>query len=203
MFPVNNGQDFLDLLKGIASSPPGTPSPSPIEQFLGGHPAALKFVTAEKPVPVSFANEAFYSVNAYKLVDAEGKETFARYRVVPDAGQSYVDKEALSEKSGNFLFEELPKHIQEKGKIAFTIKVQIAEKGDVTDDATVAWPEERKLADLGKVELDKMVPDNDKEQKYIIFDPIPRVDGVEPSADPLLEVRAALYLLSGRQRRAA
>ncbi len=37
----------------------------------------------------------------------------------------------------------------------------------------------------------------------IIFDPIPRVDGIDPSADPIIAVRAALYLLSGRRRRAA
>jgi catalase len=41
------------------------------------------------------------------------------------------------------------------------------------------------------------------EQKNIIFDPIPRIDGIEPSDDPLLELRAAIYLLSGRRRRAA
>jgi catalase len=29
------------------------------------------------------------------------------------------------------------------------------------------------------------------------------VDGIEPSGDPLLELRAAVYLLSGRRRRAA
>jgi hypothetical protein len=34
----------------------------------------------------------------------------------------------------------------------------------------------------------------------IIFDPIPRIDGIEPSADPLLELRAAIYVLSGRER---
>ena len=32
---------------------------------------------------------------------------------------------------------------------------------------------------------------------------MPRVDGIEASADPLLELRAAIYLLSGRRRRAA
>jgi catalase len=29
------------------------------------------------------------------------------------------------------------------------------------------------------------------------------VQGIEPSDDPLLEFRAAVYLISGRQRRAA
>jgi len=47
------------------------------------------------------------------------------------------------------------------------------------------------------------LPNNAAEQKKIIFDPIPRVEGVDASADPLLEMRAALYLISGQQRRAA
>ena len=42
---------------------------------------------------------------------------------------------------------------------------------------------------------------NDAEQQHIIFDPIPRVEGIDPSGDPLLEPRAAVYLASGRRRR--
>ena len=34
-----------------------------------------------------------------------------------------------------------------------------------------------------------------KEQKKIIFDPIPGLQGIEPSRDPLLETRAAVYLI--------
>jgi catalase len=48
-----------------------------------------------------------------------------------------------------------------------------------------------------------VVPDTVAQQKHIIFDPIPRVDGIAASADPLLELRAAVYLISGRRRRAA
>jgi len=48
-----------------------------------------------------------------------------------------------------------------------------------------------------------VVSDSEAQQRQIIFDPIPRVDGIEPSADPLLELRAAVYLLSGRRRRQA
>ena len=73
----------------------------------------------------------------------------------------------------------------------------------MTNDATVHWPESRPVVELGVVKLDAIVPDNAKEQKYIIYDPIPRVQGVDVSDDPLLEFRAAVYLISGRQRRAA
>lgn len=44
---------------------------------------------------------------------------------------------------------------------------------------------------------------DDETHRRIIFDPIPRVDGIEPSGDPLLDLRAAIYLLSGRRRRQA
>jgi catalase len=46
------------------------------------------------------------------------------------------------------------------------------------------------------------VADNAHQQQHIIFDPIPRIDGIDPSEDPLLQLRAAVYLLSGRRRRA-
>ncbi|WP_255406352.1 hypothetical protein [Mycobacterium sp. E796] len=42
-----------------------------------------------------------------------------------------------------------------------------------------------------------------RSQRHIVFDPIPRLEGIEPSDDPLLELRAAVYLISGRERRAA
>ena len=67
----------------------------------------------------------------------------------------------------------------------------------------IHWPEDRKLVELGSVKVESVVENHDKEQKYIIMDPIPRVQGIEPSDDPLLELRAAVYLISGRQRRAA
>ncbi len=44
--------------------------------------------------------------------------------------------------------------------------------------------------------------ENAKEQKQKIFDPIPRVEGVKASSDPLLDMRATVYLISERERRA-
>ncbi len=113
-----------------------------------------------------------------------------------------MDDEAAKGKGPNFLFDELQARIA-KGPISFQVLVQVAADEDVVDDATEHWPEERPTVNLGKIELNKLVADSDHEQKQIIFDPIPRVEGIEPSNDPLLELRAAVYLLSGRRRRAA
>lgn len=203
-FPVNSGAGFLALLGAIgASSAPDAPkNPSPIEEFLGKTPSALAFVTAPKPFPVSFGTEKYFGVNAFKLISSEGKETFVRYRITPDAGESYITDEEAKGKDAAYLHNEIQTRIIDGG-VSFSWWVQIAEEGDITNDATERWPEDRKLVKLGTITLEKVSEDNDEEQRKIIFDPIPRVAGFDVSDDPLLDQRADLYLASGKERRAA
>jgi catalase len=201
-FPVRTGAEFLEFFKAVASSPPGGPSPSPVEQFLGSHPSALAFVQAPKPAPSSYGREAYFGVNAFKLIDANGKATTIRYRMVPELSVETLDAEALKGKDVDYLQKDIAARLQE-GPVTFHLMAQIAETGDTTDDATIHWPETRPLVKLGSLKLESLVEDQAKEQKYIIFDPIPRVKGVEPSDDPLVEFRASTYLISGRERRSA
>ncbi len=201
-FPTRTGAEFLEFLRALASSGPSSPSPSPIERFLGTHPKALAFVRTPKPAPSSFYRESYFGVTAMRFTNANGVRRYGRYRIVPAAGNHHLDEAAAAGRSANFLFDELAERIG-KGPIAFHILAQLADDGDVIDDATVHWPEDRTVLDLGRVFLMEPVSDSDREQKQIIFDPIPRVDGIDPSDDPLLELRAAVYLISGRRRRAA
>ncbi|KAG8529945.1 uncharacterized protein KY384_005426 [Bacidia gigantensis] len=201
-FPVRTGAEFLELLRAIGASPPGTPSPSPIETFLGSHPAALAFVSAPKPIKGSFAFESYYGLSAIKFINNEGKETYLRYRVLPESEGEALDDAALKVADVNFLHEEIRKRATEQ-TISFKIVGQVAQERDGTDDVTVQWPEDRKLVELGTVRIDSLEKDDAKLQKHIIFDPIPNVKGIEPSKDPLFDLRAAVYLISGRERRAA
>jgi catalase len=184
-FPTRTGQEFLELLR----NPP---------VFVASHPAALAFVQTPKPAPTSFAKEIYYGVTAMQFTNSEGVVTFGRYRIVPDAGVGHLDAESVKAKGPDFLFDELTQRIAE-GPVSYEIFVQIANDGDISDDATVHWPEDRTLMPFGRLVLTTVIAAD--EQKKIIFDPIPRVDGIEPSADPLLELRAAIYLISGRRRR--
>ena len=201
-FPTRTGQEFLEFLRALAVSDPANLAGSPLEAFLGSHPKALAFVQTPKPAPSSFGRESYFGVTAMKFTNKEGGSRFGRYRIVPEAGNDFLDDATAKGKSANFLFDELAERVT-KGPIKFRITVQVAEDGDVMDDATIHWPEERRLIELGTIELTAPVAESDHEQKHIIFDPIPRVDGIEPSDDPLLELRAAIYLLSGRRRRVA
>jgi len=201
-FPTRTGGEFLEFLRALAGSGPGVASPTPIEQFLGAHPAALAFVQLPKPFPSSLSREAYFGVTAFKFINSDGTVKYGRYLIDPHAGADHLDDETVKTKGPNYLFDEIPERVAQ-GPIRFQIKAQIADEGDVVDDATIHWPSGRGVVDLGKLELTSVVPENEKEQKRIIYDPIPRVQGIEPSDDPLLELRAAVYLISGRRRRAA
>jgi catalase len=201
-FPTRTGQEFLEFLRAAAASGSTTQSPSPIEMFLGTHPAALAFVQTPKPAPSSFAKEQYFGVTAFRFMNSDGVSQYGRYRITPDAGIEHLDDAAVSSKDANFLFDELRNRIAET-PIGFQILVQVANYDDVIDDATIHWPENRPLMRFGSIVLTAVEKDSEQQQKHIIFDPIPRVDGIEPSEDPLLELRAAVYLLSGRRRRQA
>lgn len=202
-FPVRTGEGFLELLGAIgASSAPDAPKPSPIEVFLGKTPSAAAFVGAPKPTPASFATEKYFGVNAFKFVSSDGKATFVRYRITPDAGESHLSDEEAQAKDPAFLHNEIQTRLIDGGA-SFSLWAQIAEDGDPTNDATVRWPEERKLVKLGTIKIESVTDDNDEKQRTMIYDPVPRVQGVEASDDPLIDMRASIYLISGRQRRAA
>ncbi|KAH8699032.1 catalase domain-containing protein [Talaromyces proteolyticus] len=194
-FPAKDGPEALAFFRSLAS---GT-----ISDHLSSHPAAQAFVQAPKPFPTSFATEKYFGVNAFKFINQDGKETYFRYRIVPKAGESYLDDDQIKAKGPTYLFDDLSTQL-EKASIEFDIVAQLADIDDVTNDCTVHWPEDRKLVKLGTVSLNTIKKeDSAAEQKKIIFDPVPRVEGIESSADPLIDTRAAVYLISGRERRAA
>ncbi|MBV8846611.1 MAG: catalase family peroxidase [Bryobacterales bacterium] len=192
-FPTRTGEEFLAFLRAAAAGDPSA--------FLSAHPAALAFVQTPKPSPESFATEAYFAVTAFRFVNRQGLQQYGRYRIMPGAGVRHLDDAAAKSKSENYLFDELTKRIAQ-GPVRFNIHVQIAKEGDPVNDATIHWPADRPLVHFGTLDLTAKAPD-DEEHRRIIFDPIPRVDGIEASGDPLLELRAAIYLLSGRRRRQA
>jgi catalase len=201
-FPARNGEDFLGLLTALAATDLTKIPGSPLEKYLGTHPAALAFVQTPKPPAASFGRETYFGLNAMRFTSQNNTIHYGRYRIVPEEGNEHLDAATAAQKGPNYLFDELEDRIA-KGPIRFRVVAQIAEAGDNVDDVTVQWPETRKFLELGTVTLTEPVLDQAHEQQQIIFDPIPRLDGIEPSADPLFELRAAVYLISGRRRRSA
>lgn len=201
-FPVRTGEEFLEFLQAVAVSGPDATKPTLLDAFLANHPAAVAFLQAPKPIPTSFARESFFGVNALRFTNSAGESRYGRFRMNPVEGNEYLDEEGAATKGANFLFDELLDRLKRE-PIKFRIAVQLAESGDQVNDSTVHWPEDRAQQEFGEVILTEQAPPDDPESRRIIFDPIPRVDGIDASDDPLIEVRSAIYLISGRRRRAA
>src|SRR5579863_3873222 len=173
-FPTRDGAQFLEFLRAALASGPDVPSPKPIEQFLGSHPAALRFVQTPKPFPSSLARDTYYGVTAFRFINAQGDSKYGRYRIVPESGNDYLTDDAVAKLGAGYHYDELGRRVKQ-GPIRFKVLVQVAAPGDVTDDATVHWPEDREIVELGTIELNGVLEDSIAQQKQIIFDPIPRV----------------------------
>jgi catalase len=201
-FPVRNGEEFLEFIRAAAASKPGAPTPPPIVAFLAAHPAAKAFVEAPKPIPTSYARQEYFAITAFQFTNAAGQSRFGRFRLRPEAGTEFLTPEQAARKTSDFLAAEMSERLS-RGPARFRVLVQLAEEGDVVTDSTVLWPETRQEMEFGTLAITERVDELAPERRRIIFDPVPRVDGIDSAGDPLTEVRSEIYLFSGRRRRAA
>jgi catalase len=201
-FPARTGEEFLEFLRAVGASGPGSPEPPPIVAFLETHPAAKNFVQTPKPIPSSFARQEYFAITAFKLIDASGESRFGRFHIRPEAGIDHLSAERLQKKTSDFLSAEMSARLA-NGPAVFRIMVQLAEPEDNVIDSTSIWPATRTEAELGtltiKARIDELAPENRK----IIFDPLPRMDGIDSAGDPITQLRSDIYLHSGRRRRSA
>jgi catalase len=199
-FPVRTGEEFVEFLRATAAF--GAGRPEAFGAFLATHPRAKQFVEVPKPIPTSFAREAFFAVTSFQFSNADGVSRHGRFRIRPEAGTEYLSNEEAAAKSATFLFDEISQRLARE-PVRLGVFVQMAGPGDDVTDASIPWPDSRTEIPFGAITLTARVDDQAPERRKVIFDPVPRVDGIESSGDPLTEVRADVYLLSGRRRRAA
>ncbi|HKM99575.1 MAG TPA: catalase family peroxidase [Candidatus Binataceae bacterium] len=198
-FPVPNAEEFLGFITALIASGPDAPKPSQIEQFLATHPRAMRFATAPKPTPASFATESYYGVDAFRLINAAGSVRCARYQIRPAAGEQYLTSTEAATRSPDFLAEELAKRLA-KGPASFQVVAQLAEPGDSTADPSQTWPDSRPQVVLGTLSIEALRADSDMVQRKMIFDPVNLTDGIELGDDDLPAARSAIYSVSYKRR---
>jgi catalase len=197
-FPVATAREFGDFLLAIAQSGPDAAKPTALDKYLAGHPIALTFLTTQKPAPESYATVAYFGVNAFAFIDVQGKRSIVRYRFIPRAGEHYLDAGATAGKGPNYLSEEIAGRVGQ-APVIFDWLAQIAEGGDKADDPSIAWPENRKLVNLGSITITRLTADQAEADKSLLFLPATVPDGIEV-ADPMLDIRNAAYAISFGER---
>ena len=199
VFPFKDPQAFYDNL--VASQPdPNTHQPDPAKgaAFVASHPdtaRALGIIKSHAPSS-GFDNAAYYGLNAFRFVDAEGATSYVRWTLAPV--QPYVAGDAASQDK-NFLFDGLIASIRQQ-PLRWHLIMTVAQPGDPTDNATIPWPDGREQVDVGTLTLDSVESEETSPARDINFDPLVLPAGMAPSDDPLLSARSAIYSQSFTRR---
>src|SRR5207302_490938 len=94
-FPVHTGEEFLEFLSAAAAF--GDGKPELMQAFLAAHRNAKRFVETPKPIPTSFAREAFFAVTSFKFTNVQGLSRHGRFRIRPEGGTEYLsDQQAAA-----------------------------------------------------------------------------------------------------------
>jgi catalase len=149
-FPVASGEDFRDMLLAVAASPPDAAKPTKLEQFAATHPNMPRALAAVE-TPDSFADEEYYGVNAFILVNEKGERHAVRYVMAPEKLVHLAAEEAAKQ-APDFLIDELPARLS-RGPVTFHLKAQLAAPSDSTKDASIPWPKSNETVELGTLTI--------------------------------------------------
>ncbi|MET0704344.1 MAG: catalase family peroxidase [Mycobacterium sp.] len=199
VFPDSTPEGFYERL--LASKPDpatGAPDPQAMAAFLTRHPetaAAMKVIKASPPTP-GFADSTFRSLNAFIATNRSGTSVPVRWSAVPLDPQA----ENTSTPTGDdYLFDTLIERVQ-RGPASWRLMLTVAEPGDPTHDATLAWPAGRRTIDTGVLTVEQVHTEAAGNARDLNFDPLVLPDGLAPSDDPLPRARSAVYARSFDRR---
>jgi catalase len=197
VFVDHSPQGFYDRLLASKTDPAtGKPDPVAMSAFNKAHPesVAAMGVIKQHPPSAGFADSRYSSLITFFFVNDAGVRTPVRWAFVPMQA-------ALPPLPGttNSLFDALVRQMRD-GPVSWRLLLTVGEPDDPVADATLAWPSNRRTVDAGVLTLNTIETEAPGNARDVNFDPLVLPDGVEPSDDPLLSARSAVYAASYRAR---
>jgi catalase len=196
VFPDNSPRGFYDrLFASQVVEGTGKPDPARMAAFLAAHPetaAAMAVMKAQPPTP-GFADSTFYSLNTFALVAESGTSTLVRWSFVPR--QTAL---APAAKGDDVLFDALVRQLKTR-PLQWDLHLIIGTPDDPVDP-TLPWAADRRVIEAGTLTFTAAETERAGNARDVNFDPLVLPDGIEPSADPLLSARSAVYAASYRAR---
>ena len=202
MFGAAQPQTFLALMQAMQPDPlTGKPDPEKLKAFKVAYPdnrAQAEFLNNHNP-PASYAQSSYWGIHTFRFVAADGKQTAVRWRFVPQDGEMRLSDEELKQVGANFLERQLIERV-EVGPVRWDMLVTFGQPGDVENDPTQLWSQDRLEFKAGTLSLNKVTPQAGAECEAINFDPMVMADGIAPSDDPVLRFRSQAYAVSFGKR---
>ena len=179
----------------------GKPDPEKMKAVLANHPEIARFMAWSKnaPTPDSLANTRFNGVNAFRLIDVQGRERAVRWSMRPHAPFVAADPERLKSASRDFLGEDLDRRLA-AGPLQWDMVMQFAAPGDPIEDPSKAWPDTRPETRVGTLTLVRAEAQAGGPCFDLNFDPLILPKGIVATADPVLHARSAVYSVSFNRR---
>jgi len=148
----------------------------------------------QHPPTAGFADSTYSSLITFFFVNDEGVRTPVRWAFVPMQA-------AIPPLPGttNSLFDALVRQMR-SGPLRWRLLLTVGQPGDPIADATLVWPGDRRTVDAGVLTLTTIETEAPGNARDVNFDPLVLPDGIEPSDDPLLSARSAVYAASYRAR---
>jgi catalase len=196
VFPVNSPDGFIAQL--LASKPDpvtGKPDPAAMARLAVDHPETVAAMEIIKQYPPTsgFADSTFRGLNTFYFVSESGTRTPIRWSFTPHQNALTAQKG-----SANMLFDALVRQLR-TGQLRWDLQLVVGEPGDPVDP-TLPWPADRKVVNAGVLVLDSVQTEMLGNARDVNFDPLVLPDGIEPSDDPILSTRSAVYAASHRAR---
>ncbi|WP_321804095.1 catalase family peroxidase [Burkholderia sp. BCC1993] len=201
-FPVSTPQGFYEQRLAVApDSATGKPHPARLSAFYAAHPEARRYDAWAKsaPWPSSWANTQFNGVDAFRFVATDGTRQYVRWSMRPHAPFVAMNAEQRARADGDYLSEEFERRLT-LGPVRWDLVVTLAQPGDLVDDPSRPWPDGRTQVIAGTLELDGLMPQATGACRDVNYDPLVLPDGIEPSNDPVLAARSAVYAQSYNRR---
>lgn len=157
-----------------------------------------RYLAATAP-PASWATTPYWGVNTFLFRGQDGQQRPARWVFEPRAGVQRLTPEQAQAAGTDFLADEMRRRVA-AGPVEFDMVLQFPGAGDDLLNPTVAWPDDRPRAVVGRLTVTSVEAGAGGRCDPISFMILDQSPGIEMSDDPTLQARAAAYAVSQSRR---
>ena len=179
----------------------GQPNAEKVAAFVAANPATTfqgRWLAANNP-PAGWATTPYWGVNAFRFRGADGEVRHARWVFEPLAGTQRLTEEQMRSMPGEFLADELRRRVA-AAPVEFDMVLQFPGPGDDVTNPTIAWPDDRPRAVVGRLTVTEVAAGPGGACDPISFLTLDQAPGIELSEDPTLQARSAPYAVSLSRR---
>ena len=197
VFGAKDPATFLGLLQASVPGADGKPDLAAIKAFRAAHPdtQAQAQYLANTPPPASYASTFYYGLHTFYLNNTMG-QTPVRWQLAPVDGVAGLTAAEIAAKPSDFLLQRMTARLQ-KGPVEFRWQLVLANAADDLLDPSQRWPAQRKMLEAGVIRIDSVGGDA---CTGVNFDPNVLASGLQPSNDPILQMRSPAYAISFGKR---